>query len=369
MPDTASTPLPACAACGHANRPLARFCEACGHSLALETGVPRGAASLRAASDRITDGLGIERIAAFSASGFFSEVFRRHDPDEAEALFGVGTRATTPPPSPEMGVLPSPWVFFRVLAGAVLIYVLFLYGWLEYRNLNMLPGLIIVGSFAVPLSILVLFFELNTPRNVSVMRVAQMVMAGGALSLVFSLFLFDAAPFLGALFGASAAGIVEECAKLLAVLAVLRLVPVERYPYKLNGLLFGAAVGTGFAAFESAGYALRIGLLDADAMLHNITLRGAMSPFAHIAWTAIATCAYLSVRREHPDWRATLRDRRFLSLFGLAVALHFVWNLPFAGPLLLKFWVLGFVAWVVILSLVQSGLREAGQAAQPAPVA
>ena len=34
-----------------------------------------------------------------------------------------------------------------------------------------------------------------------------------------------------------------------------------RYKYILNGILFGATVGAGFACFETAGYALNMGLL------------------------------------------------------------------------------------------------------------
>lgn len=162
-------------------------------------------------------------------------------------------------------------------------------------------------------------------------------------------------------FGASAAGFVEEVGKLATVLFAIRFIPMQRYPYRLNALLFGAAVGAGFAAFESAGYALRIGLMNADEMLDNITLRGAMSPFAHIVWTAIASTAYWIARKENIDFQSTVSSKKFLTLFSAPVVLHFVWNLPFEGPFMMKFWVLGFVAWVIIFSLIQSGLKEIAQ--------
>ena len=47
-------------------------------------------------------------------------------------------------------------------------------------------------------------------------------------------------------------GVLEETGKALALLVV---VGSLRYRWQLNGLLFGAAVGAGFAGFESAGYA------------------------------------------------------------------------------------------------------------------
>jgi len=313
--------------------------------------------SVRSATDAITSKLELEAIDGFSLRSFFSQVFSKHDPDEVEAMFTVGSRGTTPALNARMAELPNPWIFFRVLVGAVAVYCLFLTTWKQFGNLNVIPGLIMVGSFAVPFSVLILFFEINTPRNVSLVRLVQLVVAGGALSLLISLVLYDNLGFLG-VFGASAAGIIEEIGKLAAVLFAMRLLPMSRYPYGLNALLFGAAVGTGFAAFESGGYALRIGLENGSAMLDNITLRGAMSPFGHIVWTAIATSAYWRARHEQKDFLSTVKSRRFLLLFSAPVALHFTWDLPFEGPFMVKFWVLGFIAWVIVISLIQSGLKE-----------
>ena len=323
---------------------------------------------VRSASDAITERLGLDTIEGFSLGAFFSQVFSKHDPEQIESMFTVGSRETTPALNPTMGELPNPWIFFRVLVGAVAVYLLFLMAWNQFGNLNVIPGLIIVGSFAVPFSVLILFFEINTPRNVSLVRLIQLVMAGGALSLLISLVLYDKLDFLG-VFGASAAGIIEEIGKLAAVLLVMRLLPMSRYPYRINALLFGAAVGTGFAAFESAGYALRIGLNDSSAMLDNITLRGAMSPFGHIVWTAIATSAYWRARQENKDFASTIQSRRFLLLFAAPVALHFIWDMPFEGPFMIKYWILGFIAWVIIFSLIQSALKEVSERTGAAVVA
>lgn len=314
-------------------------------------------ASFQGASDRITEKLGLARIEGFSLGTFFSEVFSKHSPDEVERMLAVGTPDTTPPLDPSMGVMPNPWIFFRVLSGSLLTYIIFLYAWKEFENIHVLPGLILMGSFAVPFSVLILFFELNTPRNISIFRVFQLVVTGGAISLLVSLFLFDVLDFMD-IFGASSAGFIEETGKLLALLFALRKIKWERYPYQLNALLLGAAVGTGFAAFESAGYALRIGLMNQAAMLANIQVRGAMSPFAHIVWTAIAASAFWAARPWYTSHTDTLLSQRFLRLFMVPVGLHFVWNMDFTGPFMLKYVILGFVAWVVVISLTQSGLKE-----------
>ncbi len=327
-------------------------------------------ATIQSASDRITAQLGLDRIEGFSLRHFFSEVFRSHAPDEVERQLSVGAPDTTPDLHVAMGVMPTPWIFFRALTGAAVAYLIFLLAWRLFHNNNLVPGLIFLGSFAVPFSVLILFFELNTPRNVSIIRLFEMVIVGGALSLLLTLFLFQLTPFLGGL-GASAAAFVEEPGKLAALLFAVRKLQ-GKYRHRLNGLLLGAAIGAGFAAFESAGYALRAGLQGGDtAMLDTIQLRGLLSPFGHIAWTAVAASAFWIARPGFTNMAETLQSPRFLKLFAAPVALHFVWNLPFAGPFLLKFWILGFLVWVIIISLVQSGLKEmrelAGSAATPLP--
>jgi RsiW-degrading membrane proteinase PrsW (M82 family) len=306
----------------------------------------------------ITSKLGLENIEQFSLKQFFSKVFEKHNPDEVENLFVVGSKQTTPPLDGSMAILPSPWLFFRVLLGSVIVYLIFLLGWNSFKNSNLIPGLIMVGSFAVPISVVILFFELNTPRNISIIRIVQLFFLSGALSLFVTLILFDLTPALGAL-GASSAALVEEPAKLAVVIFAMRMIGKDRYKYRLNALLFGAAVGAGFSAFESAGYAfnylLRSGV---DASTSVIFTRGVLAPFQHIVWTAIATSAYWIARKDHPNMETTIRSKKFLLLFAAPVTLHFIWNLPFEGPYMAKFWGLGVIAWVIVFSLIQSGLKE-----------
>lgn len=360
-----------CPACGApVVPPGAAFCGRCGARLGAGAASAAAAPAAGAGSamqslvNRITDTVGLERLEGFSLKQLFSETLRHRDADEMERYVGVGTPETTPPLTTAMGQWPRPWLFLRALLFALGVYGLLLFGWIEFKNVNVVPALIIVGSFAVPLATLILFFELNTPRNVSILRVLQLVVLGGAVSILISLFLFRLTNLASTL-GPPAAAFVEETGKLAALLVLARFAQQERYAFSLNGLLFGAAVGTGFAAFESAGYALRIGLQSTDAMLTNITLRGVLSPFGHIAWTAIAACAVWRVRAEGVALPQALFARRFLVLFAVPVVLHFTWNASFQLPLLLKYWGLGFLAYVVIFSLVQSGLREVRQTASP----
>lgn len=362
-----------CSACGTPVAPPdAAFCGRCGARIGSGGGPAAAAGSsqnaagsaMQALVNRITDTVGLERLEGFSIRALFSETLRHRQPEEIERYLGVGTPDTTPPLTAEMGQWPRPWLFLRTLVFALVAYGVLLLTWKEFGNINVVPALIIVGSFAVPLATLVLFFELNTPKNVSILRVVQLVVLGGVVSIGISLFLFRLTN-LSSWLGPPAAAFIEEVGKLAALLLLARFAQQDRYAFALNGLLFGAAVGAGFAAFESAGYALRIGLQSADAMLTNITVRGLLSPFAHIAWTAIAACAVWRVRAEGETLMQALAHRKFLVLFAVPVGLHFVWNTSFQLPFMLKFVILGFFAYVVIFSLVQSGLKEVRRTASP----
>ena len=128
-------------------------------------------------------------------------------------------------------------------------------------------------------------------------------------------------------------------------------------------MLFGAAVGTGFSAFETAGYIFRQGNVD-DA-LTVMSLRAFLSPLTHTIWTAAAAAALWRVKQNQPFEWSMLKDVKFLRIFLIVVALHALWNsplqIPVVGPHLgfIGFrLLLGLIGWIVILLLMQSGLKE-----------
>ena len=93
-------------------------------------------------------------------------------------------------------------------------------------------------------------------------------------------------------------------------------------------------------------------------MTDMIMERGMLSPFGHIAWTAIAGCALWRVKAEQGFSTSMLQDGRFLKLFTLPVVLHMLWNSPIDIPFYGKYIILGIVAWIVVLGLIQEGLKE-----------
>jgi RsiW-degrading membrane proteinase PrsW (M82 family) len=167
-------------------------------------------------------------------------------------------------------------------------------------------------------------------------------------------------------FATSGAAVIEEPAKILILVLVLG--KFVRYKWILNGLLLGAAVGAGFGAFESAGYAFESGLAyDFNTMVDNIIVRGLLAPFMHVVWTANAAAALWIVKGDKPFSWDMLADGKFLRVFLLSVATHFIWNanfsimrLPYVGDV--KYLLLGALSWTVCFMLIQAGLKQLNQA-------
>jgi len=98
----------------------------------------------------------------------FSDVFKKHTHEEAERLFIAGTAQTTPNVQNALDIWPKPWLFARIFIVIIICYFGLYLGYDAFENENFLPGLIIMGSFMVPISLLIFFWEMNTPQNISI---------------------------------------------------------------------------------------------------------------------------------------------------------------------------------------------------------
>lgn len=324
--------------------------------MAENTSPDHGSGTLHSVVAGISQFGGGEGIGEFQFSSFFGEIFKPHTEDEVEESIIVGTSKTTPSIEEVVVEYPRPWLFFRLVTGSLILFYGFVFAYRQFENTNLVPGLIITGSFAVPISTLFLFFELNIRRNVPLWQVMRLVLFGGILSLFLALVVFENTDFLEKSMGASVAAIAEEPAKLAALLFLMK--GKRKFSYILNGLLLGAAVGCGFAAFESAGYALRFGLLNISDMIDIIQIRGLLSPFGHIVWTAVAGAAMWRVKRGGSFSLNLCKKKEFYMPFGIITACHAFWNSEYELPFLGKYIICGFVSWVIALSLLNLGIKQ-----------
>lgn len=311
------------------------------------------------ATEKVNQMVGEKGHLEVNLKDVFSAVFKEHTKDEAEKLFISGTKSTTPKEEDIPTTWPKPWLFSRVFVVLATTYLLLYICMIIFANVNAVPGMIIIGSFAVPISLLVLFWEMNAPRNISFYEVAKMLFVGGASSLVATLFLFSVFPVYELDFtGAMIVGIVEEVGKLAIIAYFIKKINPK---YILNGLLIGATIGAGFAAFESAGYAYNFGgLYGENVMISIIFTRAWMSIGTHVVWSAIAGAALVYVKGDSQLTNNHFLDGKFLKLFAVPVILHAVWDMPLYT--LHQFYFLHIVlitiAWIFIFSFINAGLKQ-----------
>jgi RsiW-degrading membrane proteinase PrsW (M82 family) len=342
-----------------------------------------------------------DQLEGFSLRQTFSETFKHHDARAEEEYAMVGSALTTPPIEMVDTNWPRPWLFFRLLMSlaiaSVVLYFLYTYTGVE----NLLPAFLFMGAFAMPLAVLVFIFEMNTPRNVSVVLVGKLFLVGGTIGLCMAMIeLIKPLSILP--------GPVEETTKLIGVILVMYGARGLGYKYELNGILFGCAVGAGFGAFETCGYALFssggfMSVLQSEtihaalkygqgqlteaqaiaainqattdavaALVYMLELRGALAPFMHVVWSSIAVGAFWRVKQDRPTSLSMLLNGRFLMAFLIPVLMHTLWDAGITFPNVFKGMsdaqveyimdgVMAFTAlisWYVVFTMIQQGLNQ-----------
>ena len=305
----------------------------------------------------------------------FSEAFKHHSKSEAEKLMICGTADTTPKLKDVSAAWPKPWVWLRVLAIMLVTWGACIALFSVFKNPLAIPSIMFVGSFAAPLAIFAFFFETNAPRNISFIEAIIIFFVGGIASIIaiyITNFGLLEASGVGAVDKSLLTGLIEETVKIVIIMFFMRqrksndaLLKGSRN-YVLNGLLIGAAVGGGFAAFESAGYAF-MNWVDYgfNSMMMTIVLRGILSPGGHIAWAAVEGAALALCEGKDGFSKSQLWDPRFLAVAITCIVLHGVWDMtvPFlTGNLVFAKYALLIVAiWIVVGVMMHRGLQQINQ--------
>lgn len=356
-----------CVHCGTQLQDEAQFCGSCGQPCNPQTAAKAAPVnSDESLMDKLTGT--VNRFAGGSGKvrpplrKLFGKIFVSHSRQESEEIFVCGTATTTPRLSIADTAWPQPWLFSRIFLAFAVAFAMLHFCCVTFENLNAYPGTIILGSFLVPIAVFVFFFELNTPKNVSFFNTIKIFLVGGCASLLFTLFLFEFVEVEELdYWGAILVGVVEEIGK-LAIVAFF-IYQEKDAKYTVNGLLIGAAVGAGFAAFESAGYAFRI-LLGAgyDAMIDNILLRAVLAPGGHVVWAAMSGYGIMLAKGAKPFSFNCLTSAAFLKVFWMPVAMHSVWDMPIDLETSVPVIQIGLclLAWVVIFVMINNCLEQIG---------
>ncbi len=303
---------------------------------------------------------GNDEVLKINLADMFSEVFKPHTKQEMDEVFIAGTEYTTPQLDEVSKEWAKPFLFSRIFLGLATVFALLWIMVAFFGNPNGIGGLIFIGALTVPLPVLIFFFESNAFKNMSIAIVFKIFFIGGVLSLISTLTLYEFVPVSDdiTIFSAILIGIVEELGK--AIVTIYFIQRMNTYKI-LNGLLIGAAVGTGFEVFESAGYIFRFIPEGFDVMTQVIWLRAWTGIGSHNVWTAIVGAAVVITKGSQKFNWAHLADKRFLFFFGAAVTLHAVWDMPIAEDGILKSILLITLGWLLTFILMKAGLSQVTQ--------
>jgi RsiW-degrading membrane proteinase PrsW (M82 family) len=213
-----------------------------------------------------------------------------------------------------------PWL--RVFLVGLLLWLATVVVTFLTGNPNLIPTLVLLGSFLVPVTFIMWAFERRDTGELTAGLVFGTFITGGVLGVlaasVLEAYLLHPSPwlFLGV-------GLIEEAAKLAALMVLTRNLTTRSMR---DGMILGAAVGFGFAAFESAGYAFTalftVNGLSLMQVVQTELLRGLLAPVGHGLWTAIVGGVLFSgSTRQH----FTITGRLVLAYLGVSV-LHGLWD-------------------------------------------
>lgn len=328
-----------------------------------------------------------------SLGDIFSEVGRKHSPKETAKVLISGTELTTPSEAEMLSGWQKPFLFARFFGGflAVILLTCLLGTVLAYEGASFL--LMVEIPFLVPLTLLLLVWEMNVPRNISLYEILKIVAVGGILSIIAAIIGFRIeSPEMDAW-----AGLIEEPAKLLVIYMILKR---KNYPYAINGVLIGMAVGAGFAIMESLVYTFSLfygGIITGVNQLLNgewiqddilrygffcgletAIARALVALSGHGVFAALYGGALVKAKGTDEVQLSHLAKPEFLLYFAVSILLHALHNyglnlgLPqikiltfqaqngdtVAGTLRSEYIIIGVIAVILLLNSLRSGVNQ-----------
>ena len=223
------------------------------------------------------------------------------------ALYGLLTQVI------EIVISPAGWALSWVLLLLYIVPVVLVVRWLDLYEKE--PRSLLIGAFVWGALVAVMFSGLGNDAW------------GVVIAKVFG------AEFASQWSAALTAPVIEETYKYLGIV-VLYLIARTEIDDLIDGFVYGALIGLGFAVAEDIYYFIFVFGGDVGSVLHGFWIRVIASGlYGHVTFTGIAGIgfAYFVTRRwDQPFLRRLLVA---VGLLLLAMAAHFVWNSPWLDDL------------------------------------
>jgi protease PrsW len=272
---------------------------------------------------------------------------------------------------PQSGYRGRRWL--RTLVTGLVLFIIAAIVLIWTGNPNLFPTVILIGNFLVPVVFVAFLYDHQHISSLSLDTVAASFCIGGVLGVLGAAIIESLVvpvptnPTQGlSLGGAFLVALIEEGCKITVVIFLARNI---RHTSQMDGLLLGGAVGMGFAALESTGYAFTALIISQghiSASIATTVLRGLLAPFGHGVWTGILGAVLF--RESGPrHFRITglvILTYLFVSVLhtlwdGLPVTLYF--TIPPGLPLPLTSLILGIIGLIVLAVLYRGAISQQRQ--------
>lgn len=305
-----------CPKCGNNVSPNTKVCS-CGHKFSL------------GGNSEFFDKADSENL---SISAVFSDMFKKHTMRDLHAVFNSGLVKESRNPRDMLRNWQKPWVFVFAFIIMIAVSLVFMLAG-KYVNQYMYMFSAIFGVNIIPITICMLIYELNIPKNISFYEVLLIILVGGACSL----FLVAVPGAFIKSYHAGFAAFCEEPAKIIIILFFMRHADKK---YILNGLLVGVAVGVGFTFFEASYYALSVypdsstsytlseafGVFAKTAKSQAIVRNAGEFFNGHVLFAGLEGAAIAAIKRDKPMSFGALFHPYTLLWISISMIFHYTWN-------------------------------------------
>ena len=159
-------------------------------------------------------------------------------------------------------------------------------------NIILLPTIVLLGSFLVPVTAISWYLDHDGSASLSPRRIVSAFIIAAVLGLIAASLLEFWLVYGPGPIGMLKVGFIEEFVKGAAI--ILLALGLRSYTTR-DGMVLGAAVGFGFAALETSGYALaslfvvqgQQLFLSLPSVVFTELVRAVLAPFGHGLWSAI----------------------------------------------------------------------------------